>query len=184
MTCIVGLETEDGAVLGGDSAAAGSNHIHQAENEKVFRVPGGAGVGYTTSFRMGQILKRDFEYSPPRNENLIDNFIEEAIPEVREFFDEAGYLKEDSKRESGGIFLVAAKGKLLKVQKGFGVIRSSRGYDAIGSGFKQALGSLHTTENFDVNPKQRVEMALEAAAHSGKSVSPPFTIKSFGYELR
>lgn len=56
MTCIVGLVDGDRVILGGDSAGIAGWHLQLRADEKVFR-NGPYAIGFTTSFRMGQILR-------------------------------------------------------------------------------------------------------------------------------
>ncbi|KKN17732.1 hypothetical protein LCGC14_0962700, partial [marine sediment metagenome] len=57
MTCIVGFIDDGGkAWMGGDSAGVAGHHTHPRRDPKVFRV-GPVLIGYTSSFRMGQLLR-------------------------------------------------------------------------------------------------------------------------------
>lgn len=63
MTAIAGV-AEDGKVwIGGDSAGVGGLNLETRTDPKVF-VNGDFLFGYTSSFRMGQILEHEF--SPPK----------------------------------------------------------------------------------------------------------------------
>lgn len=174
MTCIVGVETEDGGVvLGGDSAASGNDYTLEASNQKAFFVEDRPmAVGYTSSFRMGQILKRDFE-PPEVGPDKFKYVLKEVIPQIRSIMKEGGYSKIKSNREKSGLFLLAVEDKLFKVQGNFSVLDLAKPYTAIGSGFRHAYGSLHTTEGMDLDPKRRVELAISAAAETQDGVSLP-----------
>jgi len=56
MTCIVGIERTGASFIGGDSAVSDTWTVRQSSVRKVFR-KGDYTIGYTTSFRMGQILE-------------------------------------------------------------------------------------------------------------------------------
>ena len=56
MTCIVGLEHDGKVYMGGDSAAVGGMDVYPSRIPKVFQA-GRYLIGYTTSFRMGQLLQ-------------------------------------------------------------------------------------------------------------------------------
>ena len=56
MTCIVGLETPNGIMMGCDSAAVGGGNIFTTRLKKVFK-RGKFLIGYSTSFRMGQVIQ-------------------------------------------------------------------------------------------------------------------------------
>ena len=63
MTCIVGVVDNGKVYMGGDSAGVGGLCIETRKQPKVFR-NGDFLIGYTDSFRMGQLLQ--YKMSPPR----------------------------------------------------------------------------------------------------------------------
>ena len=63
MTCIVGLVHEGVVYIGGDSAGVGGMSLTVRADEKVFQ-NGEFLMGFTTSFRMGQLLR--YSLKPPR----------------------------------------------------------------------------------------------------------------------
>ena len=69
MTCIVGLVMPDGIYVGGDSAGVGGYSLTVRADEKVF-INSGFIFGFTSSFRMGQILR--FGFAPPKLHADID----------------------------------------------------------------------------------------------------------------
>lgn len=182
MTCIVGIEYRDErgsrrVILGGDSAGVGGwVHIHRAD-PKVFSV-GPYVIGFTTSFRMGQIIRYAALPEPPTDADVevLDHFMAtQFINAIRNALKEGGWAQKEKEREDGGSFLVGVRGATLyRVDSDFQVGRSLDRYQAIGSGDEIALGALHATR--DLPPEQRVTLALEAAAHHSAGVSGPFTI--------
>lgn len=176
MTCVVGY-VEDGRVhLGGDSAGVSGWDITLRADPKVFRV-GEFVIGFTTSFRMGQLLQHSFE--PPTIPPKVDLFqymVTDFIGEIRSVFDDGGFSKEKDGRESGGIFLVGIRGRLFKVCDDYQVGESLDGYDACGCGEAYALGSLHTNRADDA--RGRLFTALMAASHHSAGVAAPFVFVS------
>ena len=63
MTCIVGLVHEGVVYIGGDSAGVARLSLTVRADEKVFRNSDFL-MGFTTSFRMGQLLR--YSLKPPR----------------------------------------------------------------------------------------------------------------------
>ena len=47
-------------------------------------------------------------------------------------------------------------------------------YWAVGSGTETAIGSMHTTEGYDIPTRERLRLALQAAADLTPYVSGPF----------
>lgn len=62
MTCIVGLVDKGSIYMGGDSAGVAGLSVTTRADEKVF-LNGPFIMGFTTSFRMGQILR--YKFVPP-----------------------------------------------------------------------------------------------------------------------
>lgn len=172
MTCIVGIETDSGIILGGDSASASSSQTVKTKTKKVFRYSESMGIGYTTSFRMGQLLQ-NADFHPPEDAGE-EWVIGEFIPKIRQIFDDGGFIKKKSERERGGLFLLALHGDLYKIQGDFSTLRPHKEYEAVGSGFQLAKGSLFSTTGD--SPEERVRTALRAAAETGPKVSSPFNI--------
>lgn len=175
MTCIVGVEHGGQVFIGGDSAACdGYDRSIQAAG-KVFK-NGPLVIGYTSSFRMGQLL--EYELKPPTHERGLGDLaylVTMLVPALRKCFSDGGYLHKSNEQESGGKFLLGYRGKLYFVEENFHVMRSASGYNACGCGAAFAFGSLHTTRDVK-NPKARVLTALKAAAHCSAGVSAPFHV--------
>jgi hypothetical protein len=178
MTCIVGLVTKKGIYVGGDSAGVGGYSLTVRADEKVF-INQGFVFGFTTSFRMGQILR--FGFSPPKRHSDVDlheYMVTSFIDGVRDRFKAAGYMGKEKDREEGGCFIVGHGGRLFTVYGDFQVGESKDGYHAVGCGDDIALGSLFATKKLSkfANPEGAVELALEAAEGYSAGVRRPFKI--------
>lgn len=175
MTCIVGLEHKGSVYIGGDSAAVAGWTIKPVTEPKVFR-NGNVLIGYTSSFRMGQILQYDLHLLPDE-ENQDDQryLVTKFIPSVRECLKNGGYTKIDNNQESGGWFLVGYHGKLFKVCADFQITRTSLGFDAVGAGEDFALGALARMKI--TNPKDAITKALEISAFLCGAVRPPYYVE-------
>ncbi len=162
--------------MGGDSAGvnARSLSISVREDKKVFK-NGSFIMGFTSSFRMGQVLQYNFD--PPRQtdkQSDMQYMVSDFIDAVRKVFGESGYGKVGEKSDNvGGTFLVGYNGVLYTIQSDFQVAINSCGYDAVGCGSDLALGALHATNG--MKPKERIKKALEAASTFSAGVLPPFT---------
>lgn len=180
MTCIVGLiDKSTGKVwIGGDAAGVNSSYSRtQMAEAKVF-ANGGFVFGYTTSFRMGQLLR--YRFKPPHREegrDLMAYMVCDFIDGVRRTLKDAGYAKKLNEEESGGTFLVGHQGRLFRIEDYYSIIESAGGYDACGCGEDFARGALFTTAK-DLAPEARVKQALKAAAHHSAGVCAPFTVVS------
>lgn len=179
MTCIVGL-VEDGKVwLGGDSAGVdGSLGMQVRADRKVFTNDEFV-MGFTTSFRMGNLLQHAL--SPPRqhpDDDVHKFLVTEFIDEVRNCLKKGGYARKENESESGGTFLVGYRGRLFYVDDDYQVGEMVDGIAACGCGADVALGSLFSTASTKLTPKRRVELALQAAERMSAGVRGPFHIIS------
>ncbi len=175
MTCIVGIQTAGRVILGGDSAGlSGWVRTHRAD-PKVSRI-GAYLIGFTTSFRMGQIIRyADLPKPLDREGDDLDRFIiTEFVDAVRAVLKTAGFATKDKEVETGGTFLIGVSGRLYKISDDYQVGWSHDGYEACGVGWEIAYGALHATRG--LKPETRIRRALDAAAHHSGGVHPPFTI--------
>ena len=114
MTCIVGLVENNKVYIGGDSAGVSGYDVQLRADEKVF-TNGEFIMGFTSSFRMGQILRYDFKY-PDRFENIDDDeylykyWINEVIKTMKK--KEFANVKEGE--VTGGTFIFGYRKKLYK----------------------------------------------------------------------
>ncbi|HYC03905.1 MAG TPA: hypothetical protein VED40_11450 [Azospirillaceae bacterium] len=175
MTCIVGLVDGGNVWMGGDCAGVAGLDISLRADTKVFR-NGGFLIGFTSSFRMGQLLR--FRLQPPPRRPDVDLFrymVCDFVESVRATLKEGGFAHRSNDVETGGFFLVAAEGRLFSIQDDYQVSEFTRGFHAIGCGATYALGALHNSR--DLPAEARVRKALETAEHFSGGVRGPFTIE-------
>lgn len=179
MTCVVGIKTAHGILLAADSAGADSVTWAVRNDAKLFTVEtldqrDTFLVGYTTSFRMGQILRYSFQ--PPIRSRTTDPFqylATDWIDAVRECFKDKGFTrKEPEGEEAGGEFLVGFAGRLFTVEGDYQIAENADNYAAIGSGRQVAYGALYATTQIP-SAKERAELAIRAAAHHTPFVREP-----------
>ena len=178
MTCIVAAVEKDGTIyMGGDTAGVTYSYgmISQVE-PKVFQ-RGEYVMGYTSSFRMGQILEHKF--NPPSIPKHLETsltcfMVNNFVDALRACFKEAGWSQIKDNREQGGTFLVGCRGNVFIIEEEFNVLRMTGDISAVGCGGDFALGALHATEG--QNAYDRVLIALEAAQRLSAGVRAPFHI--------
>lgn len=179
MTCVVGF-VENGIVyLGADSQGTGGNSKVTRLDKKVFH-RGPFVLGFTSSFRMGQLLQYSL-HVPEHPKGMDDHQFMSTIfiDAVRKCLSDGGFARTDSGVESAGNFLAGYNGVLYQVESDFQVGISAEPYDAVGCGSDLALGAMHATLDCDGEPYARLEAALEASAKFSSGVGPPFNyIKS------
>lgn len=185
MTCIVGLVDSGKVIIGGDSAGVRHYDITIRKDPKVGIIEVGDHrfvVGYSSSFRAGQVLLHNFR---PQLEHLdntdLDTYtymVSHFVEELRECFKNHGIARKREEIDSqGSEFLVGFRSRLFIISYDYQVGESHCGFSATGSGMIAALGSLHTTMYDSAGQGMaRVKSALEAAEFLNCGVSAPFTI--------
>jgi hypothetical protein len=143
--------------------------------KKVFKV-GGFLIGYTSSFRMGQILQHHLDVpeqdpSMPDEKYMVTVFIEAVRGVLKDF----GYTKVDSNKEENGTFLVGYKDKLHYVGSDLQLNRTTNGIDSVGAGNEFAMGALLATPK--MKPKKRILKALKIAGKLSCAVLEPYYVE-------
>jgi ATP-dependent protease HslVU (ClpYQ) peptidase subunit len=172
MTCIVGLVDKGDVYIGGDSAGVAGLSLSIRADEKVF----GNGpfiMGFTSSFRMGQLLR--YKFSPPAqtvHQDDMEYMVTSFIDACRTCFSQNGFG--DKEATVGGTFLVGYKSQLYTVEGDYQVGKLHAPFDAVGCGSDLALGALYASEGQP--PEKRINLALAAASTFSAGVAPPFVI--------
>lgn len=183
MTCIIGWGDGDRVLIGGDSAGVSGYDITIMNNPKVFKL-GSYVIGFTTSFRMGQLLQ--YNFTPPEHpegQDDIEHLVKNFIPALRSCLKEHGFSKIDNNEESGGRFIVGYKGRIYTIESDFMVGIPSKGYDSVGCGYNVALGAMDAllipySEEFQGYEILRImRLSLDIAAERSGGVAPPYVFE-------
>lgn len=185
MTCIVGMVHAGGVTLGGDSAGIGGYDLVVRKDPKVFALDGGRAVfGFTSSFRMGDLLRYRLDF-PKRHPDVdLDRWMRtDFIDAVRHCLKAGGYAGVSNGVETGGDFLVGLEGRLFRIASDFQVGESACGLDAVGCGESFAIGAMHALRGAGVGPadlsfdaaRYQVGRALAIAEACSAGVRAPFT---------
>jgi ATP-dependent protease HslVU (ClpYQ) peptidase subunit len=178
VTAIVGLVDQGRVYIGGDSAGVAGHSLTVRADAKVFR-NGAYLFGFTTSFRMGQLIRYSLE--PPTPNGDVERFMSTVfIDAVRACLKDGGWARKDSEREEGGTFLAGVSGRLFSVYEDYQVAEAADGYAAVGCGSDISLGALYATARTRMPARKRVEVALAAAERFSAGVRGPFICLSAG----
>lgn len=181
MTCIIGLVDQKTKKLyiGGDSCGTSGWNVTTRADKKVFQ-KGDFIMGFTTSFRMGQILQYDFNPPPfpEQEEDVMKYMVSSFVKEVRNCLKSNGYAVIQSNQESGGEFLVGYKQRLFKIDNDFQLAESIDDIFAVGSGAQTDLGAMHALDLDGMSPEERIKRSLEITEKLNASVRAPFNIIS------
>lgn len=176
MTCIAGVLHDGHVYIGGDSAGVAGLSLSVRADEKVFKI-GDFVFGFTSSFRMGQLLR--YSFTPPKRDPDIElsrYMCTSFVDAVRTCLKNGGFVRSVNGEESGGCFMVGYKGRLFTIEEDYQVAEPVDNYQAVGCGQDIALGVLYATDGVD--PMERITLALKASERHSAGVRGPFTIMS------
>ncbi len=177
MTCIVGIRTGRRVLIGGDSAGVSGYEVSIRRDPKVARLPGYV-IGFTTSFRMGQLLHHAFKPPAPPKRDLFRFMVTQFVDSLRDCLKVNGWATTSAGQEVGGTFLVGCQGHLFRIDNDYQVGETACGYDAVGCGAELARGALYAGGRAGFLPMYRARIALEAAAFGNSGVRAPFRFVS------
>lgn len=178
MTCVIALRHDNEIFLGSDSAGVSGLDLTVRADTKIFRKEE-AIISFTSSFRMGQLLQYNFKM--PKHEEGVSTIAylnTDFIDAIRECFDDGGYLKRESDRESGGCFLIGYRDEIACVESDFQVGIPQDNYIAEGCGGQIARGSLYASLKSDpeMTGEEHIKLALHASEKFSAGVRRPFRI--------
>lgn len=175
MTCIAAVAEAGVVWMAADSAGVAGLALTVRRDPKIYRVADFL-FGFTSSFRMGQLL--GYKFSPPQHhaEWDIERYMTTVfVDALRQTLKDGGFARNDSGVEQAGEFLVGYRGRIFRVCSDYQVGENVDPFDAVGCGADLALGALHATR--EKSPAERVLMALEAAEAFSAGVRRPFRVE-------
>lgn len=173
MTAIVGYIDKDGVYIGGDSAAVSEDDLSYniRSDEKVFS-KGEFIFGFSTSFRMGQLLRYKLKIpNHPKGMDTTQYIVTLFIDAVKRCFEDNDYT--EMMTDEGGSFMVGYKGKLYVILSDYQVAQPKESFAALGCGENFAMGAMYAS--VEKEPIKKIEIALNAAVAFSMGVKPPFT---------
>jgi ATP-dependent protease HslVU (ClpYQ) peptidase subunit len=178
MTCIIGFADKDKVYIGGDSAGVSGYSIHIRADEKVFR-NGPFIMGFTSSFRMGQLLR--YVFQPPEQPADMDDrkfMVAVFIPAVKKCFKSGGFQRSKDGGDRGGAFLVGYKGRLYEIDEDYQVGLLADNVASVGCGESVALGAMYGLAHTKLDPIAKILKALEITSYLNAGVRPPFIVET------
>lgn len=177
MTCIIGIALKGKVVIGGDSAGVSGSSLELRKDPKVFKV-GECIIGFTTSFRMGQLLR--FGFTLPKQKEKQDDFeyiCTDFIDDVRARLKFGGYSKKKDEVEFGGTFIVGYRGMIYKVSDDFQAGIPLSNFTACGCGEEIAFGAVAALIDSGMTLKEITLKALGIVERYSAGVRSPFVIE-------
>jgi len=183
MTCIVGWVENGKVCMGADSAGISGWQKTLRKDPKVFR-NGEFLIGFTSSFRMGQLIRYSFTPPVQDGEDSFEYLATKWVNALRECLKQGGFATLKDSVETGGTLLVGYRGRLFRVDDDYQVGESQYPFDAVGSGAQVALGACYALFMAGMVPtpplplQARVLKALQAASCFNIGVSDPFNVET------
>jgi len=179
MTCIVAIVDTDGtAYFAGDALVVQvPSEFHSGVSQTIRREPkvwarNGIGFGANGEVRMLQLVRYVLEIPEyTSDQNKIRYLVTKFIPAMQDCF----LNNEYSPDKLHGNILMSLEGELFTIGERFDVCNTADPYDSVGKASEVAIGSLCTTAQLKLQPRERLLLALKAAQRHTCVVSEPFT---------
>lgn len=203
MTCIVGLKASSTKTIMGCDLLATSGWTAYEIEHKIIKRGDDLLIGVSGEERLFTILKHipdeDFP-APPSLSRGYRHYAETKLVEtIRAACRNAGYLQKENDVETlpDCEILIGLPGQLFYITSNLGVNTIARNFMAIGSGAREAMGSLDTSEQvntgyrtlrgekqrerFTIKPTDVVSMALGAAHRQSLHIGGDFKYMEVGF---
>ncbi|MBE7413851.1 MAG: hypothetical protein HS130_00930 [Deltaproteobacteria bacterium] len=178
MTCVVGWIEKGRIYMGADSAGVAGLDLRIRKDPKVFK-KGPFIIGYTSSFRMGQLIRYKMEIPDhPAKMDPFEFMCVHFVESLRKCLREGGYTKVNNNVEEGGCFLVGYRKRLYLIDSDFQVGVAKENYDAVGCGRDFALGAMRILNGLNIPPIAAVKRALTVAEEFSAGVRRPFIMET------
>lgn len=165
MTCIVGLKTEEGVYIGGDTFGSDRFIGEAYRRPKVFKKDDFI-FGVCGSYRVMQLLEFKLNIPDKAEKTPEDKYIyTDFLESVRKCLKDGGHIKLDSGIETiqGAELLFAYRGNLYILQNDLSILEPKSGFAATGSGMYHAQASLFSTEGTTLSAEERITKAIQCA---------------------
>ena len=184
MTCIIGMEKNGVVYIAGDSAGSNSNHDVTVIAEDKIAKRGNLIYGVAGQFRPHQILSYYVDFTDFDEDAELEEFLHQyLIPSFMDSLrDNGALIIEDSEENMWATFLIGYKGKLVLLQRDFGVLSSTNGLLGIGTGGSYALSAVHVLDEMtkehgiELPPHELLFKAMESAEIYNGGVRRPFIV--------
>jgi len=177
MSCVVAIADNKTVWMGGDRFNVNDGAAGEKMEPKIAKV-GPYLIGAVGGGRYGQVIRHCFT-PPPRRRgtDLLRYLASDFVGALQDELHAQGLIP-GHRIDQRMCALIGTEGRLFTLHPDMHVVEQLRGYDAIGSGARQALGALYPDEASTLAPRGRIVHALHAAAALTASVRPPFDIAS------
>jgi len=182
MTCVAGyVDTNGDIYMGGDSIGVNGGEYTLIKDSKVF-IKRNMIFSFSTSFRMGNILKYDFEIpNHPPNLSTMEYLISIFLVKLLVKYEERRYLTISDNVAFSEVFLLGYDNRLFKIEPDLCIIEDEKKYDAAGCGQSFAKATFFNLKDYNTTPEEKVYQALYVASQFSL-VRQPFTILKLPFD--
>ena len=141
-------------------------------------------LGYTTSFRMGQLLNYNLNLpEQDASQTLSQYLVLKVIPIIRQMFKEEWGARDASQDVGGGQFIILHNHTIYEVQEDFSVLQPKTRITAVGSGTYHAIAAMQAyieVENESKKPlHERIKSIFKIVSDNVTSVSEEFDVLKY-----
>lgn len=185
MTCIAALEHPGGVWIGSDSFLGNEDEVDLIQGPKWVR-KGELLIAYAGDVRPAQLLTHCLHVRKRKADEDVEAYlVVEVVASIRRLYAKEAVTSAEAVASSPTEYLFILDGKAFRVWSDLSVLRSPRGFTAIGVGAPFALAALAATAD-NPDPRARVVKALEVSALLCPAVRAPFVYENadFGRTTR
>ncbi|EOR9074223.1 hypothetical protein FOI42_RS03815 [Escherichia coli] len=197
MTCIIAYTDGNTSFIAGDKL--GSNGFTKAiqTEPKVFekefikidesglnRTKEVMAMGYTSSFRMGQLLTYKLDLPEQQsNQTFSQYLVLEVIPRIRTLFKEEWGARDTTQDVGGGQFIILHNHTIYEVQEDFSVLQPKTQITSVGSGTYHAIAAMQAyievQKETGVKMVDRTDSIFKIVSDNVTSVSAEYDLLSY-----
>jgi len=177
MTTIIGVETEQGAIVAADALTCDERDGRRYKHSSIPKITpvkdfliAGAGLAFVCDVVQQKWIPPSPTITEKKTpENLYKFMINKVMPSLRKTLIDSGYERtpyEHRHGEADFTLLLAVDGRIFEIDDDYGVTKTEDGFYAIGSGGSFALGALYAGANW--------EESLQIACKLSVFSEPPF----------
>lgn len=185
MTSVVAMLQDGIAYLGADSLLVNipsqyhSNVQQTVKRESKIFKKDGILFGANGDVHMAQLLR--YKFSIPtytQGRDKMDYLVASFVADLQTFLEKEHYPSDDL---GGGILMIFGD-EIFTISANFAVNNTADPYDAIGKTELVAIGSLYTTQQLNLSPKERILLSMRATERHTCAVAPPYWYISSGMD--
>lgn len=175
MTCIVGIKTEQGVWMGGDSAVSHQYELRHTAVPKVF-IKDNLLIGGAGQPRAFFHLQHQWTVPERFGELTLYGWLATTVANSIRALYEANGIKPSSGDWPNPLdTMIGCEGRLFYLDSQFGLHEHADDFEAMGAGSEYAIGALAALGDY-MAPPDRIKRALAIAARFSPSVRSPFEI--------